>query len=326
VQIEPGENLDSLPKSPPALEYDRSGWHVSRRQWRALILLTLLNTVLLGWFVIGPQSTQFIQSQWKQWQVRRAEKARERQMLADQQACLDYKFAPNLVLYAEEPAEAKKLITSIADYKPVSIHSGVSGLIWMPPVIANSRPASWLGFATFVSRDGAGPFIPDLPVVFLGRRSTHSGEEQLVFVQLRAQQTTGSNGRENFINTDRLLVANAVLPATSDKPAKMIGSRALQLVLPNKRFKDVSSVPEEGPYLTLLAGQADAADNSHFFLPYKIDGVENKIDGWVTEDGVILKPRVGQPTAAALGGVPQPDLLGWDLTLPATDATKNRTR
>jgi hypothetical protein len=83
-----GEKTRAEPPPHTAIEYAQSQFQVTRRQWRVLMTLTLLNTLLLGWFVVGPDSTRFIQAQWQQFQARRAEKAKLGQMLADQQQCL----------------------------------------------------------------------------------------------------------------------------------------------------------------------------------------------------------------------------------------------
>ena len=57
---DPANENGSEAVPPSQIEYAPSHFRVSRRQWRALMAMTLLNTLMLGWFVVGPQSTQFI--------------------------------------------------------------------------------------------------------------------------------------------------------------------------------------------------------------------------------------------------------------------------
>lgn len=73
---------------PKALEYDRTATTVTVRGFRTLVILLVINTLMLGWFVAGPQASQFAQEQWKQWQARReARKVRQQMFALQQQSC-----------------------------------------------------------------------------------------------------------------------------------------------------------------------------------------------------------------------------------------------
>src|SRR5688500_12627466 len=76
--------LDAPPeKAAPALEYKADPGRVSVRGFRLLLILTLVNTTLLGAWVMGPQLFPFLRQQWTQW---RAERAKRQAEAAAQQA------------------------------------------------------------------------------------------------------------------------------------------------------------------------------------------------------------------------------------------------
>src|SRR5688500_12449096 len=111
----------AAPVDAAAIDYSRTQFNVTRRQWRLLVALTLFNTMALGWFAFAPNSSAYIKTQWQQWQVKRAETARLRQLAADQQTCLDYVMPPERLIYEEDPAAALKLTTAKAGYVPVRV-------------------------------------------------------------------------------------------------------------------------------------------------------------------------------------------------------------
>ena len=61
---------------------------------------------------------------------------------------------------------------------------------------------------------------------------------------------------------------------------------------------------------SMFTGTADAADGSHFTLPYKINGHDGVIDGWLQAEGPLLRPRTGNATSFG-GGT-----RGWNMVVP----------
>jgi hypothetical protein len=312
---------EALPSS--SIEYAQSQFRVTRRQWRVLTALTLLNTVMLGWFVIGPQSTQFIQSQWRQFQARRAEKAKLRQVIADQRQCLAYTMAEDLVIYEEDPAAALKLLGNRADYSPVRITVRTSRPLlapWTAPAARANGPPCWTGFAKGGGGSGRLPCDPGLPVVYLGERRTPKGEPRLVVVQFEARPEVNFQSPDQTRATtrcDRELHVSIFAPSTN-----LVGRLSMYLVLPEQtvRLNEAGSAYQVDPpaALTLLAGQADANDPSHFVLPYRVNGQAGIIDGWLTEEGPLLKPQAGSVTTR--GG-----LRAWKLPVPSAASTQPTT-
>src|SRR5205809_875216 len=62
---------------PPALEYDRSPNHVTRGQFRILLLLMFINTVAIVGYVVVPGGSQWARQAWADFQNKRAAKAAE---------------------------------------------------------------------------------------------------------------------------------------------------------------------------------------------------------------------------------------------------------
>ena len=133
------------------IEYSRTQFYVTRRQWRVLVALTVFNTIALGWLAFAPNSSKWIQDQWQQWQVKRAERAKLRQVVADQTPCLDFVMpATPELLYEEEPTAALKLTSANAGYQPV--RTQVNNVLattapWSSPAQRVSVPDAWAALA-----------------------------------------------------------------------------------------------------------------------------------------------------------------------------------
>lgn len=67
--------------------------------------------------------------------------------------------------------------------------------------------------------------------------------------------------------------------------------------------------------MTIFAGQTDTADASHFTIPYMIDGKPGMIDGWLRDDGLVLKARAGQFWAHG-------ETRHWDLAPTSAPSTQ----
>src|SRR5438270_4072321 len=104
------------PPTSPVAHYEPAQPPISRRSFRLLLLLTFINTMLLGLYVLGPGLHGFVREQWsayQQWRTDRQRHAQEsaarRAMLPAQQQCLSYQAPPGTLVYAEDPAGIARL-------------------------------------------------------------------------------------------------------------------------------------------------------------------------------------------------------------------------
>jgi hypothetical protein len=61
---------------------------------------------------------------------------------------------------------------------------------------------------------------------------------------------------------------------------------------------------------SMFTGTANPADQSHFTIPYKINGYDGVIDGWLHAAGPLLRPRTG--SGSSFGGSER----GWNMVVP----------
>lgn len=308
---------------PASLEYPAASRAVTVRGIRLLVFLTLVNTTLLSMSVLGPQLFPFIRMQLQQWQVRRAEEKATKAARAIAQQCLTYAPLVDKVVYEEEPGEVLKLLKEQggAYHSPARRHA-TAPPGWVAPISAVAPPF----FSS--SRDQA--------LLFLHERTSPGGARHLVWVQLyvehdysRETRVTNSNppGTSTIFHAKkRRLLAAAAKPVRPDgltepKPAHQ---RTAELVLPDKDRREMAQFDREpsfdkpppidyGNVLRVFAGQPDPTDASHFTIPYRVDGRDGVIDGWLKDDGLHLRPREGQWSYSDSGD-------GWRLpTGPPTE-------
>jgi hypothetical protein len=295
---------------------------VTRRQWRLLVGLTVFNTIALGWLAFAPNSSKWMQDQWQQWQAKRVERAKVRQVNADQQPCLDFVMpATAELVYEEDPAAALKLTSANAGYTPVRMQINnmlATTAAWSPPAQRGSVPDAW---GTFCKRSvdierGLG-CDPQIPVVFLGTRTIVRGETLLVVVQFesRPQLDAIDPGFERpRMNAVRRLIVSTFHPGSGSTRPRRIGTWTLNLFLPptGARVDEANNtwIVTRPALLTMFTAQADPKDASHFTLPYRVNGRAGVIDGWLQAQGPLLQPQEGQ--AVNFGG----NERAWHLPVP----------
>jgi hypothetical protein len=98
------------PSKPPPLPYEERASFVSRKQYRRLMALTLLNTILLATFVCGPAAQNLIESRWARFQRWQAARWMQKQQRASNAAAANYMLPAETVVYEERPAEAIRLL------------------------------------------------------------------------------------------------------------------------------------------------------------------------------------------------------------------------
>ena len=301
---------------------------VSVRGFRLLLALTLLNTTLLGASTMGPQLFPFLRQQWTQWRAERAaKKAREQSRqaaLALRQQALAHTTPAGTVVYDEDPAEAARLIrdggTAYRAATPILSNSPRG---WVPPVKAVTPKL----FADFQGSVSSGPRSDwSEPLLFLHERTTPSGIRHVVAVQFqpkfdfssrtvqdveaRELRVNHSQSKQRELSVRAWPVGTAAAPEPPGPPGSAMKwiDRTYRLRLPDTNGREVASwlagpgsdqrpiAVDYGNVLRFYAGQPDPNDASHFTLPYRLDGREGVIDGWIKDTGIALRPRDGEWT------------------------------
>ena len=296
---------------------DPAGGPVTVRGIRLLVVLTLINTTLLGMSVLGPQLFPFLRQQWTQWRASRAEAKAKQAALVLQQQCLAHAAPAEKVVYEEDPAEAARLVKAFPlDYAPTVRGTSPAPPGWRSPLKAAPPPY----FVPYLDVVYGGMRVPgvDRPLLFLHGRSTPGGTTYVVSVQLEARHAFDRNfvadgvtgkptGVKYYQEKRRTLYAVARV-ADAAGPSAVKGrqhSRTAQLALPDSERRLISEVAgglsldatpaiDYGNVVRFFAGQPDPDDASHFTIRYQADGREGIIDGWMKDDGLHLRPRDGQ--------------------------------
>ena len=310
------------------LQYERgAAGTVSVRGFRLLVALTLVNTVLLGSMVLGPQLFPFARQQLQQWKDARAARRQLQSDLAARQKCQDHLEPASKVVYEEDPREALKLIkASPRDYERAQSQGGDSPPGWQPAVRL-ATPDHYEQFRKAVY--GRPSPMHYSALAFLHERTTPAGERFVVAVSL--QSDVGFSRRPVFeagpstkpiqLNfsqrKQRMLVAESwplgnknAPPAEARQKVRLL---RVPLSLPDNEDRIVARLkpdapleslppPDPGNRLRLFAGQPDPADPSHFTIGYDLDGRPGVIDGWLRDEGIELRPREGQSVYEDGGG------------------------
>ena len=310
----------------PPLAYDADATRATGavlRCLRWLIVLMLANTTLLGMSVLGPDLFPFLRQQWAQWKADRAAKKAQEQALqtalALRQQALSHTIPAGTVVYDEDPAESARLIrdggTAVAR---VRAGQGNTPRGWLPPVMAVT-PRLYSDYLSSVT--GAVPRGWSNPLLFLHERTAPGGVKHVVAVQLHPEMRFNESVTYNHATRifrvehrqakQRSLVVRAwpvgtaAAPEPPKPPPANSVTRTYRLRLPDtperviaRRESATRDGNDSGPIdygnvLRFYAAQPDADDPSHFTLPYRLDGRDGVIDGWVKDDGVMLRPRDG---------------------------------
>ena len=217
-------------------------------------------------------------------------------LLTLQEQCLAHALPAGTVAYTEDPAVAAGLADLRERYAPVSSQPA-SSEIAVPPV-ALREPPFWAALRELSATLPVGYVTTKpYPMLFLHERTTPSGQPRVVVVQWVAE--TG-----HVADVSRLLAGRMHAPASRTAAATLIDHVQVRVRLPapdpsQGRPAGAHALNRQRPQpLTLFAGQPDPDDASHFTIPYAFGENAGVIDGWVSEDKLVLKPRLGDVSVA----------------------------
>jgi hypothetical protein len=178
----------------PALTYERpASQYATRRQFRLLLLLGLLNLLIALQFAYFPSLTAAVKNRWAQYQQKRERAAAVKQALALEQQALAFSQPPGKVVWDENPDTAAALLAG-EGYKRVRVND----LQYMPLL------AKWPRGAAAATPNLARnylfklPHFPDLDRgqtvhddelagLFLHGLKSPAGQERLVYVQVQGK-------------------------------------------------------------------------------------------------------------------------------------------
>ena len=323
VATDPEDDVGPLPSAaqvqPPALTYDHEstrGGAVTRRQVRFLLVLTLVNTLMLGLFVAGPGLSKITGGWWnsyKQWRDERAKakqaKAARDTFLANYQNLLAHAAPSDKIAYEEDHDRAAK---HLAGGGYVAYYTGSNPIYltpkpWQSPVMSQAAPP----LLSVTVRPG----VSGAPL-FVGGRKTPSGQERLVWVGLIVDQrwetlstpfpAESTTTRNYNVKTRRILTARTYNAHASDNIAEGGGQYSLEILQPRDRETSVAwsktTSWENGNVeitsrnvMRFFNGQPDKSDPSRFTITYELNGQRGIIDGQIHDDqSVFLQPRQGR--------------------------------
>lgn len=290
---------DKSAQAKPALPYEvNSG--ITRRAFRILLVLTFVNTILLGINLMGPQTYPQMMKIWNDWQAKWKKEANDAKLRAKQRTLLaasrSFEFPKGYIAYTEDQAKAKSLILSGQRYRPAKV-SNLSALPgWQAPAIAfRSTPRNEVG------------------AVYLHERKLPDGTPVLVAVNVDSETRFDTEGtlRSTVLTSmhrahkERTLVARV----TAIDGGAILHTYEMELVLPdtdadsivatttspmsNQRSRALVGEINPGNVLEFDGGGSDPSDPTHFTIPFTIDGKPCLIDGKLADDAFRLTPRAG---------------------------------
>jgi hypothetical protein len=288
------------------IDYDRTRGGVSRRQFRFLLFLTLINTILLTGYIVGPSASGLIKGGWNEFQARRALRKQQQQSEAFLNQLRTHSAPADQIMYEENPIIAAKLLASSSDFTtiPTSADSimHLTPQPWQPPVYRKD-PAIITQLQQPVS-----PLFPRASsTVLLHAFHNPAGQERLVWIVVSGEQlllytATNESRRDLQAHTDRKLTAYIVDITTSLMPSKSAALIPKTPTLKTTVTWTRGATWENGTITTNPAGlfrfyaaQPDPKDRSHFTIDYTLDDQRNTIDGYLKNDDTIqFIPRAGR--------------------------------
>ncbi len=298
------------------VEYQRAeSPYATRKSVRLLLILTLLNTIMLGSSLLGPKTWTYVGSVYQQWKAHRAAKAAAQAQLqkdiAAQKSAINFSLPDNTVVYEENWDKALKLLQNASGYQPALPADSMRPANYQVPA-AQINPQVYKDL-TF--RLNGGTRYP-AAMAFLHERMSPSHRPMLVAAELTSLFNFGVSAAQSSVYKGRRLWVSAwnLSPNGIEIPTAFTSS--MEFTLPDTRTHPISDEQEQmsaGGGLRLFAGMVDPKDDSKFIIPFEVDGKKGQIVAKLTENGFVLTPSMGK--AISSNG----DVTQWEL-LPSTAA------
>ena len=300
-----------MPTPAAPLEYDRSGNHVTRGQFRILLILMFINTVAIVGYVAAPGGMQWARQQWKEFQDRRAAKARE-QLARDARAkqvedahkalpeLAAVKLPPDLPVYTEDGLEAASLLASDTAYKTVEFERQGLGIDkWQPAVVHPGLSPQTAMLRAFLGSAN----VPNPAMAFCGTRKNLAGAERIVWCELEARQEANQQNSSTYkVLARRTLRVRLIDPGAAEKPPQRLDLVETQF---DQRGVDLAEVKTDGTAapktpqtFRLLAGVPDAQDATRLRVPYVLNGASGAfVVRVLPNDRLLVEPTDGRIVA-----------------------------
>ena len=297
----------------PALEYDRSGNHVTRGQFRVLLILMFVNTVAIVGYLCVPSGATWARQTWRDFQSKRAAQAAEQRRLdarlkriADFRQALPalaaMKWPKDTPVYTEDNIEAASLLASDSAYETIRIdRNGMPAELWQVAVGRTAPPEVKL-LAGFVGSDPGSPSSRSGRdnFVMIHARKNPAGAERLVWCELEARQSTRQQQAEQYrVMSSRTLRVRLVSPGSETAAPSLLQTVDTEF---DQRDEDYATVKRGGEAKTpqtfrMLAGIPDPADPTRCTIPYVLNGLSGAFDVRVLEgDRLLVEPSHGRIT------------------------------
>ena len=246
------------------LGYAPSPNTVSVRGFRLLIALTLLNTVLLGGYVLGPAFNAYARQQWAAYQQRKAderaaaaEAAKRQAMMVAEKAAMTYAAEPDTLVYDDDPARRDP---------PTAGPAKAPAAPW-PAVVP--QPAAYQGLPRKFQK-------PSYTVLFLHeRRASVSSPPRLVLVVCDPEFVL-AKPTDNYFATRRFWIYVFRPTTQTDEFGVVASTPFVWSPAGMVRGQNVNAALTP---MRVFAGEADADDPSRLIIPYDLNGVGGMIRG-----------------------------------------------
>jgi hypothetical protein len=259
VKLATRAEADPAASPTPAAQvtYEPAQPAITRRSFRILMALTLLNTILLGGYVLGPAFHTFGRQQWYAYQRRKAERKTAEALAAARAAAantergaLAYALPPGTLVYDDDSARRPHPTAPATRPTPPAP--------W-PAVVP--QPAEYLALPAMLT--GWGLFVhPTHTILFMhDRRASASSPARLVVVWCDAEHLLRPANEPE--HGTRKFLALTLRPTSAATDLSGAGYAAFT----------VPAARKGGPAaIRLFAGQPDPVDASRLLIPYEMAG------------------------------------------------------
>lgn len=306
-------------REPPLAYEPSSSQYATRRQFRLLLALVVLNLLITSQLAYFPGLAASVRQRWAEYQQKRERAAAVKKALALEQQAMVFTEPAGKVVWDENPDTAAKLLAG-SGYREIvtmSMPKEPAFAIW--PDGARGEPHPLIHQLFPAPRPEVDMGEEGVATVLLHGRKSPGGTERLVAVFLWGRlRFDGSRlpdaplppGQAWSSTADKTLylIAWPLHPGRGEKPPQPeYAKRGSLLIHPDDapakiRWHYTPPSPDgparihvEGRQLfRFYAGRPDPADASRFTIDYDMDGKPGTIHGRLKDDGSLeLKPTTG---------------------------------